>query len=110
METSESEIVYLNVSGILITNTRAVFPQKTYTIAKVTSVTLVKVPPSYLPVVILTLVGVLNLPFKFYVPAIILLSSAIFLLFVLKTRHIVRVRTASGASDAVTSTNRVLME
>jgi len=127
--TIPEEHVILEERDVRITNLRAILGNKTYAMSNITSVSLNKRTPSRLPVTFLLMgAGLLALfLFSFIqllggedtnaIPVLVLLlfgggflALGILMRWAIKPTYVVRIGSASGESDVLTSTDRDLTE
>lgn len=106
------ETVYLNTSDVLITHSRAVIQNKTYAMSNITSVAMLTKPPNKEAHFLLLATGAIILVIGLSGGNGSILCTGIGALFVLlgilmlisaRTQYIVRIGSASGESNALTS-------
>ncbi len=103
---STGEAVHLNLGEVKITSSRAIFPNKTYSMANVTSVQLGEIKKSAFWPVILMLSGGAGLLIGGgggIVWALIFIGAGIAIIYANPTQYAVRIGSASGESEAYIS-------
>lgn len=110
---ASSEKTYYTDNTVTITSTRAIFPDKTYAMANVTSVSLGTVPAETTPGCVVMIVGVAFTWGCFSqgspvwgVVSLGVLFFGIWLACKAKEKYVVRVGSASAESDALTSPDK----
>lgn len=108
------EVTYYSDRTIEVTSARAVFGEKTYALANITSVTMEERPTSRIPGIVIAIVGVgvaactgsLNKSSSGIVIGILVMIAGIVIAALANPRYVVRLGSASGESDAFVSKNR----
>jgi len=112
---SQDEVVYFQDLGITITNARAVLGAKSYAMANITSVGMGHTPANRTPGVIVALLGVAfggclatasDSATGALIFGLVLLLSGVAIAASAKSKYAVRIGSASGESDALSSDDR----
>lgn len=99
------EKIFLDESGVKVTNARFVTMGKTHSMGGITSVSSYKIEPSKKYPLIVAALGVILLLFKLWVFGAILLVAGIAWFLSLKPEFSVILQSASGSEDALTDKN-----
>ncbi len=105
----EKERSYFNHGGVHITSTRAIFPKKTYAMANITSVSIGVIKPNRTAPLILLVIGLFLLPAITELGILTVVGSLVWL-FMLKDEYTVRIGSASGEVDGLTSKNQEFIQ
>ncbi len=103
----EKEITfYSDDRGVRITNTRAIVGTTTYSMANITSVSMAVKPANRTPGIVLAVLGLIFLAIPvsgIRVFGVVLLVLGILIAVIVKPTYRVRIGSASGESDAISS-------
>ncbi len=110
----EKEITfYSDGRGVRITNTRVIVGATTYAMANISSVSMAKKPANRTLGIVLAILGVILL----VIPAsavrvfgVVLLGLGILIAVIAKPTYTVRIGSASGESDAISSKDKVYIQ
>ena len=104
-------VLYSDDKGVRITNTRAIFGNKTYVMTNISSISIGKKPPNWVPGIVVLLFGILFLLIDATrVLGIIFLIIGIVILYFTKGVYSVRVTSASGETDALTDIDKTYIQ
>jgi hypothetical protein len=109
----KQETVYFQEGGVTVTNARAILGSKTFAMANITSVSMHTDEPNKLIWILLTIFGLLfaligflpDSPTACWGMSLVLVAFSVFKLFTLKTKYSIVIGSASGETNALTSTN-----
>lgn len=113
------EVTYYSDGVIQVTNARAVLEGKTYAMSNITSVTMGKIPANPWIGILMAVAGLLMLLFSFSVLpedvgergaclffALLVVVLGVALAYFAKAKYVVKIGSASGEADALTSTDK----
>jgi len=111
-KTEGKEIVlYSDNKGVRITNTRAIFGNKTYVMTNISSISIGKKPPNWIPGIIVLLFGLICLLIEpIRIAGLIFLIVGGVILYFTKGEYSVRITSASGETDAFTHTDKIYIQ
>lgn len=112
----KEEVIYYNKDNLLVSNTRAILGSQTYSMANITSVSMHEVPPNRTPGLITLLVGIIMMGgfvggedsncMAFGIIGIFVALFGAYLLWAPKTSYAVRIGSASGETNALSSPDK----
>ena len=121
--TSSKEIMYYSSGNVLITSSRAVFGSTTYSMINITSVTMGIIPPNRLLGILIALPGLLSLlvgivgiaggdqaGFAAVAIGVVVGGIGIFVAARAKPKYQVRITSAAGEAEALSSGDRDVIE
>ena len=113
---SAPETTYYQDGSIMVTNARAVLGSKTYAMANITSVSMGEIPANRTAGIVIVVIGLAILACSAsagsnssaggIIGGLVVAGFGAFLAYAAKTQYIVKVGSASGESNALTSNNR----
>lgn len=104
----EKEKSYFKNKGIHITNTRAIFPNKTYAMANITSVSIGEEKQDRTVPITIIVIGVIGLTFFPEIGFPLILVGTIWI-YMKKKEYSVKIGSSSGEIEGFTSKNRELV-
>ena len=117
--TPSNETTYFQEGNITITNARAVLGEKTYAMSNVTSVSMGTIPPNRSTPIIIGLVGFAlggcglaseTRSWALIIIGLVAVAVAALIFFTAKERYIVKIGSASGEANALSSIRRDYIE
>jgi len=106
----EKEITfYSDDRSVRITNTRVIVGATTYAMANITSVLMAKKPANRVPGIVLAILGLILLAIPvsgIRVLGVVLLVLGILIAVIVKPTYTIRIGSASGESDAISSKDK----
>lgn len=109
------ETTYYQDGNITVTNARAVLGSKTYAMANITSVSMGEIPANRTPGIVIALIGLAILACSAsggsdgiagIIGGLVVAGFGAFLAYAVKTQYVVKIGSASGESNALTSNDR----
>ena len=112
--TSKPELTYHHDNDVTVTSTRAIIRNQTYSMSNITSVTLQEIPPNRTIGIILALLGLLatvggltaNEGQTYLIVGVVGLIVGAILIFAIPKKYAVRIGSASGETNALSSRNQ----
>ena len=112
--TSRPEVTYHHDNDVTVTSTRAIIRNQTYSMSNITSVTLQEIPPNRTIGIILALLGLLatvcglttNEGQTYLIVGVVGLIVGATLIFAIPKKYAVRIGSASGETNALSSRNQ----
>jgi len=112
---STPETIYYQDGSITVTNARAVLGSKTYAMANITSVSMGEIPANRTPGILVAVIGLAILACSAsagsdgaggIIGGLVVAGFGAFLAYAAKTQYVVKIGSASGESNALTSKDR----
>ncbi len=100
---------YSDGRGVRITNSRAIFGNKTYVMGNISSISLGQKSPNYNSAIILCICGILGF---FLIPplGVLILLVGIIIALMAKGEYTVKLTSASGETDALVNSNKTYIQ